>query len=165
VIHRFRLRTLQEWRRGLAVRLDAISESPRRVALGFALGTGVACTPMIGLHFILAVGAALATRSSVPAAVVGSFAANPWTYPLTLAGGYAIGSRLIGTDAAYGGGNPGGLLTLVRAVGAGDWSTLAAVGPILGATALGGTILGIAVGTLAYVAARATLRRMGAQPS
>jgi len=148
----------EEWRRGLALRLGAISESPSRISVGFAVGAGVACTPLIGLHFVLAVFGAIATRSSVPAAVLGSFAANPWTYPLTLAGGYAIGSRLLGLSTAGAIENTPSLLVLLRAILVGDWSMLSAFGPIFGATILGGTILGLAVGGLAYLAARAMLR-------
>ena len=86
----------------MALRLGAISESPNRVSVGFAVGAGVACTPLIGLYFVLAVFEAIPTRSSVPAAVLGSFAANPWTYPLTLAGRYTIGSRLLGLSSVAG---------------------------------------------------------------
>jgi uncharacterized protein (DUF2062 family) len=138
-----------------------MSDSPARVAGGLALGVAVACTPLIGLHLVLSLAVALLTRASVPAAVLGSFAANPWTYPFTLAAGYEIGSRLLGLDvpAGIGAGVPH-LLGLVRAAIDGDWTALSSLGPMFGATVLGGIVLGLAAGALTYAGCRRLLGRI-----
>jgi uncharacterized protein (DUF2062 family) len=116
---------------------------------------------LIGLHLVLSLGIAVVTRASAPAAVLGSFAANPWTYPFTLAAGYEIGSRLLGLDvpAGVGAGVPH-LLGLMRAVIGGDWAALSSVGPIFGATVLGGIVLGLIAGALTYAGSRHLLGRI-----
>jgi uncharacterized protein len=146
---------------GFASRVAAMSGSPASVAGGLAVGVAVACTPMIGLHLVLSIGIAVLTRTSTPAAILGSFAANPWTYPFTLAADYEIGSRLLGLDVPVGvGAGVPHLLGLLRAVMAGDWTALASLGPVFGAAVLGGVLLGIAAGALTYACSWRILRRI-----
>jgi len=56
-----------------------IKESPRRIALAFALGVFIGISPFLGLHYISAILLAWLFRLNKLVAVVGVSVNNPWT--------------------------------------------------------------------------------------
>ena len=91
------------WRRALAYqghRLARLPEAPHKVAAGFASGVAAAMTPFIGFQFAVAVVLAALFRGSIIASAIGSFAANPWTYPVIWLGTYQVGREILGPAAA-----------------------------------------------------------------
>jgi hypothetical protein len=66
----------------------------RSVTRAFALGLMIAFVP-IPVHFLLATVLALALRLNVPAAIAGTFLANPLTMVPMYVGAYWIGCRLL----------------------------------------------------------------------
>lgn len=81
------------WRRLLRMRA-----SPHQIALGCAAGVFAACTPFPGLQTLLAAGLALAFRVNVPAAVIGTFAGNPLSWPAIWATSYVAGAWMLGQE-------------------------------------------------------------------
>jgi uncharacterized protein (DUF2062 family) len=67
----------------------------RNVTRAFALGLLIAFVP-IPVHFLLATLAALALRLNVPAAIFGTFLANPLTMVPMYMGAYWVGCNLLG---------------------------------------------------------------------
>lgn len=88
-------RTAYLWRRLLRLRA-----SPHEIALGCAAGIFAAFTPFLGLQMLLAVALALVLRVNIPAAVLGTFAGNPLSWPAIWAASYVAGSWLLGNDPA-----------------------------------------------------------------
>src|SRR5688500_10388291 len=70
----------------------------RNVTRAFALGLLVAFVP-IPVHFLLATILALSLRLNVPAAIIGTFLANPLTMVPMYMGAYWVGSQLLGITA------------------------------------------------------------------
>jgi uncharacterized protein (DUF2062 family) len=142
----------------ISIKLAGLNASPRRVATGFGIGVAVACTPFIGLHLVLAILAAACARVSIAAAVLGSFAANPWTYAPLLAGSYALGALLAG-DGVSTAGPVVQLTELGQALWAGDWREVTAAWPILAQLLAGSLVMGAALGPAAALLAWWLLRR------
>lgn len=67
----------------------------RNVTRAFALGLLISFVP-IPVHFLLATIAALVFRLNVPAAIFGTFLANPLTMVPMYMGAYWVGCRLLG---------------------------------------------------------------------
>lgn len=66
-------------------RVLGLNDTPHRTALAFAVGVFIAFSPLLGLHFILAVVSAWLFRLNRVAVLVGAFVNNPWTFtPITL---------------------------------------------------------------------------------
>jgi uncharacterized protein (DUF2062 family) len=80
-------------------RVRRLPGSPSRIALGFACGAFVSFTPLFGLHYLLAMGAAWLLRGSVIAAFLG--ANLGWFYPLLLVWTYTLGTRIMGAAGTY----------------------------------------------------------------
>ncbi len=87
------------WRRAveyIAHRIRRLSDSPHRIALGLACGVFVCFSPMFGLHFLFAALLALVVRGNLLAAIVGTFAGNPVTFPAIAAVSYRTGFWILG---------------------------------------------------------------------
>lgn len=67
--------------RYLRHRASRIPDAPHRIARGIACGVFASFTPLFGLHFFLAVFLAWITRGNVIAALIGTAAGNPLTFP------------------------------------------------------------------------------------
>ncbi|MET0406936.1 MAG: DUF2062 domain-containing protein [Hyphomicrobium sp.] len=84
------------WRRVLRVRA-----TPHAVALGFAIGVFMACTPFLGVQTILALVVAFVFRVSMLAALLGTFIGNPLSWPAIWSASYVAGALLLGQDPGY----------------------------------------------------------------
>lgn len=84
------------WRQVLRLRA-----TPHEVALGFAIGVFVACTPFIGIQTVLACALAFVFRVSMPAALLGTFVGNPLSWPAIWSASYVSGALLLGQDPSY----------------------------------------------------------------
>ena len=72
------------WRRYwdyLKIRVARIKGSPYAIAAGFAAGSAVSFTPLMGFHFMLGFVLAWITRASYIASAIGTVVGNPWTFP------------------------------------------------------------------------------------
>ena len=81
------------WRRLLRLRA-----TPHEVALGCAAGVFAAFTPFLGFQMLLAGVLALMLRVSVPAALMGTFAGNPLSWPAIWGASYVAGAWLLGSE-------------------------------------------------------------------
>lgn len=75
-------------------RLMRISSAPHDVAAGVAVGVAVSFTPLLGMHFVLATLLTFIVRGNVLAAIIGTFAGNPLTFPLFWGISYQMGQLL-----------------------------------------------------------------------
>lgn len=131
-----------------------LQDTPHRIALAFGLGIWIAFSPLLGLHTVMALGAAFAFRLSRAALLLGAYVNNPWTIaPLYLAG-TALGCALLGVSTA-------GLQSIEwHHHGATFYRELAAhLRPYLWPYVVGNTILGTVGGVVAYATLRAFLER------
>lgn len=87
------------------LRLSRMRVCPHRLSLGFAAGAFASFTPLIGLHFILALVIALVVRGNILASAVGTVVGNPVTFPFIWLATYQVGSRILGVTPMAG---PGG---------------------------------------------------------
>lgn len=62
-------------------RIVRLSDTSQKIALGLAIGAAISFTPIIGTHFIQAGFIAYLLRANFLAALIGTFAGNPWTFP------------------------------------------------------------------------------------
>jgi uncharacterized protein (DUF2062 family) len=74
--------------------------TPHEIALGCAAGVFAAFTPFLGLQILLAVALAFVLRVNIPAAVLGTFAGNPLSWPAIWAASYLTGAWILGLDPA-----------------------------------------------------------------
>jgi uncharacterized protein (DUF2062 family) len=105
--------------RGLADRLKAVcrlDDEPRKIALGLAVGVFISCTPLYGLHTLMAIGAAFALRLNKLSTVTGAWLNLPWFAPFVYALSLKVGEFILsggqGLEAILG----KGLLDLTRAI-------------------------------------------------
>jgi len=87
------------YRRGveyLGHRVRRLPDTPHRVALGFACGIFSAFTPFFGVHILFAAAVARLIRANVVAALIGTTAGNPLTYPLIAPVALGLGRRILG---------------------------------------------------------------------
>jgi uncharacterized protein len=137
---RLRARARAAWR-GL---LDN-PEGPGRVARGVAAGAFAAMVPAFGLHVLIALAAAwLARGSRAVAAAACLLIGNPLTHAATLPVAYELGRRLLPITAVPGHGRLP------------PW--LGALLPIAEEAMVGGALLGVAAGAVAYAITRHALR-------
>ena len=66
--------------------------SPYAISSGFACGSMVSFTPLLGLHFVLAVLFAYLIRGNFIAALIGTAVGNPITFPLIWGMIYKVGT-------------------------------------------------------------------------
>lgn len=110
----------------------------RSVTRAFALGLLIAFIP-IPVHFLLATIVALALRLNVPAAIFGTFLANPLTMVPMYMGAYWVGCNLLGIASRN-----------IDFAMSWDWLTTALV-PIWKPFLLGCLVLGTASAVCGYI--------------
>ena len=74
------------------LRLARLPASAYAVSSGFACGSMVSFTPLLGLHFILAVVFAFLIRGNFIAALIGTVVGNPITFPFIWGLIYQVGT-------------------------------------------------------------------------
>lgn len=82
------------WRRASAYvghRLGRLNATPHAIAAGLASGVAAAITPLVGLHFLTAMGLAALLRGNLIAALLGTFFGNPWVWPFIWIASYRLG--------------------------------------------------------------------------
>lgn len=75
-------------------RLRRLPDDPGRIARGLAVGVLISFTPLLGFHLLCAGLLAWVVRGSIPAALIGTFVGNPLTFPLISAGSLEVGYLL-----------------------------------------------------------------------
>jgi uncharacterized protein len=90
-IHRTKQKTLT-----IYARFIKLKETPREIALGFALGLLIGMTPFFGVHFISSILLASLLGWSKIAAMIGVNVTNAITAPLIYPVTYWVGVRLVG---------------------------------------------------------------------
>ena len=91
------------WRRVAQLawkRIRRLKDTPHAIASGFTLGIAVSFTPLIGLHVILACLLTWAVRGNIIAALLGTLAGNPLTFPFIWALIYQVGAQISGAEPA-----------------------------------------------------------------
>ncbi len=73
-----------------------VKDTPRRIALAFAMGVFMGISPLLGLHYILALFLAWILRLNKLVAVVGVSVNNPWTIVPISSFCVWIGAKLMG---------------------------------------------------------------------
>ena len=120
----------------------SVKESPRKIALAFALGVFIGMSPLLGIHTVLGLAAAWIFRLNKFVTVVGVFVTNPWTIVPIYTFGTWIGAKLLGID---------------RIIPDIDWAHLTmrevvhSFGPLLLPFVVGSTLLGVVSGSLSFV--------------
>lgn len=89
----YRKRAAYYWRRLMRLRA-----TPHEVALGCAVGVFASFTPFLGFQMLLAGVLAFALRVSIPAALLGTFAGNPLSWPAIWGASYVAGAWLMGSE-------------------------------------------------------------------
>ena len=74
------------------LKLARLPASPHAIASGFACGSMVSFTPLLGLHFILAIVFAYLIRGNFVAALLGTVVGNPITFPFIWGLIYKVGA-------------------------------------------------------------------------
>jgi len=88
--------------RYVAHRIGRMPGTPGSIALGFATGAAVACTPFVGFHLGIALVLAWIIRGSpLAAAIATQVVGNPWTIPFILLGTYRLGARMLGESSLH----------------------------------------------------------------
>lgn len=78
------------------LRIVRLSDTTHKIAAGLALGAAISFTPIVGTHFIQAGIIAFLIRANLPAALIGTFVGNPWTFPFMWWAAISFGSFLFG---------------------------------------------------------------------
>jgi len=144
-------------------RLWRLSGSPHAIAMGCAAGVFIGFTPLYGFQFLLACLLAWALGGSLVAAALGTFVANPISFPVIWYSTYKLGCvMLTGNLLGSCGGLPEGLAGWGSAVFArlADFSMEAAllvfegVWPVIKPMALGSLPIGALAAGLSYILVR-----------
>jgi uncharacterized protein (DUF2062 family) len=83
---------VNQWLRKLFRWLLTLRGSPESIGLGVAIGIFVACSPLLGIHLVMAVVLATLLGANRPAALATSFLNNPATFVPVYAMEYWVGS-------------------------------------------------------------------------
>ncbi len=81
-------------------RLLNLNDTPRRIALAFAVGVFLAFSPLLGLHTLLGLILAFLFGLNRVAVLVGLFVNNPWTLVPIYGAAVYVGGMLVGFPAA-----------------------------------------------------------------
>jgi uncharacterized protein len=82
--------------RFIKFRILHVDDTPRRIAMGVAVGVWTAFTPFLGLHMFLALAIAALTRANKALAVLFVWITNPFTLIPVYAASYLVGRFLVG---------------------------------------------------------------------
>jgi uncharacterized protein (DUF2062 family) len=132
--------------------LLGIDDTPRRVALAFAVGLYIAFFPIIGIHTLMALGVGFAFRLSRAALLIGAYVNNPWTIVPLYTAGTVLGCWLLGMPTAdvFRDGLP---------VHKGARVLAQTLRPLLWPYVVGNTVAGLVAGAVGYEVVRRVLER------
>ena len=74
------------------LKLVRVKDTQDKLAIGFACGSMVSFTPLLGLHFLLAIVFAYIIRGNYVAALLGTIVGNPITFPFIWGLIYKVGA-------------------------------------------------------------------------
>ena len=80
------------------LKLVRVKDTQDKLAIGFACGSMVSFTPLIGFHFFLAVIFAYILRGNIVASLIGTFVGNPFTFPFIWIFIYNVGNIFFKND-------------------------------------------------------------------
>jgi uncharacterized protein (DUF2062 family) len=123
--------------------LVQVEDSPRRIALAFAIGVWIAFFPLLGIHTAMALIVGVTFRLSRVALLLGAYVSNPWTFAPLYSAGTALGCILLGVS-------PAELWALDWRVGWAPALMLARLAPLLWPFVVGNLVLGSLAALLAY---------------
>ena len=138
--------------RYMKLRLLRISASPRAVATGVAIGVGVAWTPFLGVHIVIAMVLGYICRANLVAAALGTTFANPLTFPFIWASTWELGHVMLGRD------NPRNAEHFDFAALFGHFDFRQIWTPVLEPMLIGAIVPGIVCAIVAYIAVYAVIR-------
>lgn len=153
------------WRRAASYmghRLSRLPDTPDRIARGIAAGTFASFTPLFGFHFIVAALLGRVLGGNILAALLGTFFGNPLTFPLIVETSVQLGSWLLGlgeglhfpqvmTAFGYASAELWTNLYALVTGGTPNWFRLRLfLGRVFLPYLLGGVMLGVVWGVLAY---------------
>ncbi len=135
--------------------------TPHAVGLGLATGVFAAFVPVLGAQMLIAVAIAWLGRASIGAALLGTWAGNPLTWPAMWVASYVLGVMLLGETRAM---TVDELQILLSRLGEPSlhrigWlammeSTTTLLWPILKPLFVGGLVLGLISGCALYFIGR-----------
>ncbi|MFO0752241.1 MAG: DUF2062 domain-containing protein [Thermodesulfovibrionales bacterium] len=120
----------------------SIQDSPRKIAISFAVGVFLGMSPLLGLHTVLGIAAAWIFRLNKFVTILGVYITNPWTIVPLYTFSTWLGARMLGMG---------------RIVPAIDWNGitfsyfLKEMKPLLWPFLLGTTFVGLLFAALGYV--------------
>lgn len=94
-------------------RIIRSNQSPRDIAGGVALGTFVGVLPTASIAMVICLWAAPMLGVNTPAAILATWMANPWTYPMLYIGGERLGAFLLNRTSSL---SATGVMNLVRSI-------------------------------------------------
>ncbi|WP_168220332.1 DUF2062 domain-containing protein [Azospirillum thermophilum] len=149
----------RRWAAYLGHRVRRMPGTPHRIAAGLAAGAAVSCAPLPGVHFLLAVLLALATRGSPLASAIGTAFGNPWTFPILWGAAHRLGDAMLpsaGGAGSAGEADVGGLAAaLTQAFLSFDPAVVSErLLPVWYPAMVGSLPIGLAVWILVYLLAR-----------
>jgi uncharacterized protein len=133
------LNSIKNWVKELFVRIKKLHGDPRYIASGMAIGVFVSVTPTIPFHMIIAVTLAFVLKGSKPAAIIGSWFANPITIPFFYVGSFKVGTFILNKPIPFN----VKFESITALMSLGRDTTIAMV--------VGGAILGILPAIVAYI--------------
>jgi hypothetical protein len=130
-------------------------ETPERIAAAWAVGIGVGLSPLLGLHTVLALAAALAFRLNKVDVLLGTMITNPWALAVYFPACVVAGQWLLGIEV------PRVAVPELRLLlSASAWGDQAAwLKPLLLVWWTGSGIATVVGTTVTYFAVRAAVRR------
>lgn len=131
-------------------RVARLNDSAHRIALGFAAGTFMSFSPLIGTHVGGAALLAWIFGGNILASAAGTLVGNPLVFPLIWLSVYRLGYFLTGQGSARHPPEPIALSDLWHR----PFETLE---PVLWPLMVGGTLLGLVAGAVAYALVRAAV--------
>ncbi|MCC6346016.1 MAG: DUF2062 domain-containing protein [Nitrospirales bacterium] len=120
----------------------SIQDSPRKIALSFAVGIFLGMSPLLGLHTVLGIAAAWLFKLNKFVTILGVYITNPWTIVPLYTFSTWLGARMLGMG------------TIIPSI---DWNAitfsyfLKEMKPLLWPFLLGTTSVGILCAVLGYL--------------
>jgi uncharacterized protein (DUF2062 family) len=126
----------------LLKRILRLSGTPYAIAMGAAVGAGVAFTPFIGFHFLITFLIAWPLRGNLIAGALATNVGNPISFPFIWTGTYQLGHLILGWE------NRGAPGRLEQDLLHKSWDQLL---PLILPMTVGAIPLGLAAGGIVYL--------------